>query len=464
MDAGPTPIPRRAWAVLAVTSIAGFAGALDLSMMFVAFPAIADAFPATSPAVLSWVVTVYGIVLAALLIPSGRLADRLGRRRVFLVGLAVFGAGALASGLAPGPAALIGARAVQAAGGAMVLPASMGVLLAEFPPSRRGTAIGTWGGVGGVATVAGPLIGSALLATVGWRGVLLVNVALAVIAFVGGARVLHESRVPDARLTDLGGSALLVITVTALALAITQGPARGWSDPLVVGALFAAGAAGTALVRRSTRRPDAVLDLELLADPLFRAANVVAFTFSAAFFAMFFGLVLFVTEMWGEPHSRAGLYVIPAQLTAAVVSFTGGKVADRVGHRRVMVPGALCFAAGSTVLALAVGDNDTLGAWVVALVLMGGGIGAVFPSFQSGAVHGVPSAKFGAAAATTQTNSRVAGTLGVAGAVALVGGATTGDAPSFDRLWGALAVLALLSAVASWRVDTRAGGADAPAP
>ncbi|HMQ25580.1 MAG TPA: MFS transporter, partial [Acidimicrobiales bacterium] len=192
-----------------MASVAGFAGALDLSMLFVAYPAITDAFPSTSPALLSWVVTVYTIVLAALLIPSGRLADRFGRRRLFLTGLAVFGAGALASGLAPGPLWLIAARAGQAVGGALVLPASMGVILSEFPADRRGTAIGVWGGVGGAATVAGPAIGSGLLAAGGWRWVLLVNVPLAVAAWVGGARVFSESRDRTARLTDLVGSGLL---------------------------------------------------------------------------------------------------------------------------------------------------------------------------------------------------------------------------------------------------------------
>lgn len=450
--------------MLAVAAVAGFAGALDLSMLFVAYPAIADAFPDTSPALLSWVVTVYSIVLAALLIPSGRLADRYGRRRLFLIGLAVFGTGALASGLAPGPLWLIAARAGQAVGGALVLPASMGVILSEFPRDRRGTAIGVWGGVGGVATVAGPAIGSGLLAAGGWRWVLLVNVPLAAIAWVGGARVFSESRDHTARLTDLVGSGLLAVAVASLALAITQGPERAWGDPVVVAAGLVAVLAGVALVVRSRRHPDPVLDLDLLADPLFRASNLVAFTFSAAFFAMFFGLVLFVTDAWDEPHASAGLYVIPAQLTAATVSFAGGRYADRLGHRLVMVPGALVFAAGSLLLAVGVGGRDTFLVWVSALVLMGAGIGAVFPSFQSGAVHSVTATKFGIAAATTQTNSRVAGTLGVAIAVAIVGGATTGDPSSFDGLWLMLAGLAIVSAVASWRVDTRARSAPGLAP
>ena len=450
--------------MLAVASIAGFAGALDLSMLFVAYPAISDAFPSTPAALLSWVVTIYSIVLASLLIPSGRLADRLGRRRMFLVGTAVFGVGALASGLAPGPVWLIAARAGQAVGGALILPASMGVLLSEFPASRRGTAIGTWGGVGGIATVAGPAIGSALLAAGGWRWVLLINVPLAIVAFVGGARTFRESVDADARVGDLAGSAILMVAVAAMALSITQGPERGWSDPVVLGSAFLALVATVALVQRSSRQADPVLDQDLLADPLFRASNLVAFTFSTAFFAMFFGLVLFATEVWDAPHSRAGLYVIPAQITAATLSFAGGKLADRVGHRRVMVPGALSFAAGSLLLLLAVGDRDTFGVWFVALVLMGAGIGAVFPSFQSGAVHGVASAKFGIAAATTQTNSRIAGTFGVAVAVVLVGGATTGDAAAFDRLWLFLAALAVVSAAASWRVDTRSATTPDPVP
>lgn len=452
--------------MLAVASVAGFAGALDLSMMFVAFPDINQAFPATSPVMLSWVVTISSIVLAALLIPSGRLADRLGRRRLFLIGISVFGVGALASGLAPGPIWLIIARGAQAVGGAMVLPASMGVLLAEFPSSRRGTAIGAWGGVGGLATVAGPAVASGLLTFGTWRWVMLVNVPLAAIAFFGGRRVFRESADADTPLSDLAGSALLMVAVAALALAITQGPGGGWSDPLVLGSLAVGAVASVWLVRRSGRQAEPVLDLELLADPMFRAANAVAFTFSAAFFAMFFGVVVFVVDVWDVSSDRAGLFVIPAQITAAATSFAGGKMADRLGHRRVMVPGALAFAVGSLMLAT-LGDDRSLLVWTLALVLMGAGVGTVFPSFQSGAVHAVPSRKFGTAAATTQANVRVAGTLGVAVAVALVHGSAeataTADADSFRPLWLLLATLAVISAVGSWRIDTRRIGID-PVP
>ena len=447
-----------------MASVAGFVSALDLSVMFVAFPEIRDAFPEASTALLSWVVTTYSIVVAALLIPSGRLADRLGRRRIFLVGVGLFGLGSLLSGLAVHPAMLIMTRAFQAAGGALLTPAALALLMQEFPVSRRAMAIGAWGAVGGLAAASGPAIGSAVIEAGGWRWAFFMNVPLAALSFFCGWRLFTESRQPGTRITDPLGSALVMLAVASLAYGIVQGPERGWTDPAVIGAFVVSAVGAFTLIRRSQRHPEPVLPLHLFADRGFVCANLVAVLFSVAFFAMFFGLVLFVNEAWAEPTGRAGLLITPALLTAAVCSFLGGRRADRVGHRLVMIPGSLAFSAGAVLLALGVGEEPELWLWVPALVLLGVGIGAVFPSFQSGAVHRVSSGEFAVAAATVQTNSRIAGTLGVAIAVVLVGTYVTGDpVEEFDRLWLLLAALGGAAAVVSFGVDTRQPTATTPA-
>jgi len=455
-------VPSRAWAVLALACTAGFAGALDLSVVFVAFPEIEDAFPDASTASLSWVLTIYGIVVAALMVPAGRLADLYGRRRIFLTGAVVFGVGALLSGAALGPATLIATRAVQASGGAMMTPAAMALILREFPPERRAMAVGTWGAVGGIAAAAGPSIGALVVDLGGWRWGFWLSVPLAVVIFVWGRAVLVESTDPEVEgLTDLLGSALVVVAVGSLAFGIVEGPAWGWTSPLVLGAFTVSAVAATLVVRRPAHHPAPVIAPDLFAAPLFRRANAVALLFGAAFFAMFFAVVRFLTEGWGYDTSEAGLLVTPALAASSVFAFVGGRLADRVGHRAVMVPGALLFSAGGVWLALGVGPEPAIWTvWVPALLLLGTGLGLVFPNFQSAAVHGVEAARFGVAAAAIQTVVRISGTIGIALAVVLVGGFVAGDpVADFAPLWWALAVLGAVSALLSLGLDTRASAA-----
>ena len=449
-------ISRRAWLVLAVASVAGFSTALDLSVMFVAFPDVRDDFPTTPTGLLSWILTVYSIVVAAILIPGGRLADLLGRRRVFLWGAALFGLGSLLAGVAPGPLAIIAARAVQAGGGALMIPSAMANLLQEFPASRRAMAIGTFGAIGGLAAAAGPALGSVVVEAGGWRWALLMNVPMAAIVFVGGFVLFRESSRPDTELTDLAGSALIMVTVASLAFAIVQGPEWGWGDLRVLGALVLAGAGGVTVVRRSARVAEPVLDLGLFRDRAFTLSLVVAVLFSMAFFAMFFGLVLFLDEGWGQPTGTAGLMVTPLLLTASATSYLGGRLADRLGHRRVMVPGSLLFALGAVLLAALAGEQPDVWVWFPSVLLLGFGVGAVYPSFQSAAVRNVAAERFGVATAVVHTFSRTASTIAVAVGVALLGGYEAGDPIStFDSFFWLLAGLGVLSALVSLGIDTR---------
>jgi MFS family permease len=284
------------------------------------------------------------------------------------------------------------------------------------------------------------------------------SVPLAVVVLVWGRAVLEESIDPDAdRLTDLVGSALVVLTVGSFALGLVEGPSWGWTSAGVIGAFVVSVVAGALLVHRSRRHPAPVIDLELFASPLFRRASVVALLFGAAFFAMFFGLVRFLTEGWGYSTGKAGLLVTPGPLAAAIFSYVGGRLADRFGHRAVMVPGALVFALGAAWLALGIGDEpEIVTVWIPAVVLLGVGIGLVFANFQSAAVHGVEESRFGVAAAAIQTVVRLSGTIGIALAVALVGSFVEGDPVSdFDVLWWTLALLGVLSAGVSATLDTR---------
>ena len=225
----------RRWKVLLVTAVAVFMAFLDVTIVNVAFPSIEAAFPSSSLAELSWVLNAYNIVFAALLVPAGRLADLLGRRRVFFVGLGLFMAASALCGLAWSPWALVAARVLQAAGAALLVPTSLGLLLPEFPPERRASATALWGAVGGVAAATGPSLGGLLIEWADWRLVFFVNLVLGAAAWVPARRLLRETRDPDrGAVPDALGIVLLAGGVGALALAIVEAPDWGWGSARVL--------------------------------------------------------------------------------------------------------------------------------------------------------------------------------------------------------------------------------------
>src|SRR3954452_24587308 len=233
----------RLWKVLLVTSVAVFMAFLVVTIVNVAFPAIRMAFPDASLAGLSWVLNAYNIVFAALLVPAGRLADLVGRRRLFFWGLALFVAASALCGLAWAPWALVAARVVQAVGAAILVPTSLGLLLPEFPLERRASATALWGAVGGVAAATGPSLGGLLIEWGDWRLVFFVNLALGAAAWVPARRLLREARDPDrGAVPDALGVALLAGGVGLLSLAIVQAPVWGWDSARTVAA-FALGLA-----------------------------------------------------------------------------------------------------------------------------------------------------------------------------------------------------------------------------
>src|SRR3954453_22422687 len=243
---------ERRWKVLLVTGVAVFMAFLDVTIVNVAFPSIKLAFPSSSLAGLSWVLNAYNIVFAALLVPAGRLADLVGRRRIFFVGMGLFVAASALCGLAPSAGFLIGARVLQAAGAALLVPTSLGLLLPEFPPERRATATALWGAIGGVAAATGPSLGGVLIQWADWRLVFYVNLALGAAVLVPARRLLVEIRDPDrGAVPDAFGIAHLAGGVGLLSLAIVEAPAWGWGSARVLVAFAFAALSLGAFVWRS---------------------------------------------------------------------------------------------------------------------------------------------------------------------------------------------------------------------
>src|SRR5436190_21956100 len=220
----------RRWKVLLVTSVAVFMGFLDVTIVNIAFPDIRSSFPDSSLAGLSWVLNAYNVVFAALLVPAGRVADIVGRRRMFFIGLLTFLAASAVCGAAGSVEMLVAARVVQAAGGAILVPTSLGLLLPEFPLEQRATATALWGATGAVAAATGPALGGVLVDATSWRWVFFVNLAIGLPALIPARRLLRESREPQTPFPDMLGAILLAGGVAALALGIGQGPRWGWSS------------------------------------------------------------------------------------------------------------------------------------------------------------------------------------------------------------------------------------------
>src|ERR1700722_12538883 len=369
----PRAVPRRHVAVFVVTALGAFMASLDLSIVNVAFPALERSFPHDPRSALAWVITGYGIVFGSLLVIAGRTADRLGSRRVFFAGLAVFCLGSALCGLAPSVPMLVAGRLVQGVGAAAVLPSSLGLLLGAFPTNRRSQVVALWGGVGALAVATGPSFGALLITGFGWRSAFVVNLPIGLVAYIVGRRVLAESppKVSHAA-PDYPGVVLIAGALAALVLAISQGPTWGWSNARIVACFAAAVVLGGLFLYRSAHHAEPVLDLSLFKARSFSVANSATLLYAMGFFAMLLGNILFLTSVWGYSILKAGLAVTPGPLVVAVVSGPAGKMAGRFGFRRVLLTGFVVFAAGLVWYAVTVGLHpDYVGVWLPGTLVVG---------------------------------------------------------------------------------------------
>jgi NTE family protein len=462
---------QRKWQVLAVTSVAVFMSFLDVTIVNIAFPDIRASFGSTSLAGLSWILTAYNIVFAALLVPGGRFADRTGRRRTFMAGLVVFLAASVAAGLAPTVEVLVVARIVQAAGAAALVPTSLALLLPEFPLSQRATATGIWGATGAIAAAVGPSLGGALVDVAGWRWVFFVNVAIGVPALIPARRLLRESREPNpGPMPDSVGVGLLVAGVALVSLVIVEGRDWGWGGGRVLGALVAGLAFLVLFGVRSSRHSAPVVEPALFRVRSFAVANAGNFAFALGFYAFLLANVLFLTGPWHYSILSAGFALTPGPLMAAVGALSGGRLADRFGQRVVALPGGLLFAIGCLGLAMSTGPTPAYASEVLPWLPMTGlGVGLSFSAWGSAAVAELPPSRFATGGAIIGCLRQIGAVLGIAILVAVLAAATPADPIGpFHDAWRLMAVAGLTAgalALALGRVRARdPEAALAPAP
>lgn len=406
---------------VAIACTGAFLVFLDTTIVNIAFPDISASFPGSGRDLLSWVLDGYFVVIAALLVPAGGLADRFGHKRIFLAGTAAFTISSLLCAVAPSLEALIAARVLQGIGAALIAPTSLAIVLDSFPVERRAAGVGLWGAAAAAAAAVGPTLGGALVELSDWRLVFLVNLPLGAAILWAGRGRLPEGRIADSRLPDLPGAAMLALGLAAVTLAIVEGNDWGWAAAPTLAAFAAAALLIAAVVQRSRHHPRPIVEPELFSHRSFAIGNLGTLLFAAAFFALILGNVLFLTSVWGYTVLNAGLATLPGPALSTVVSGPAGRLADRFGHRAVIVPGTLFFAAGVLVLRSAGAEPDYLGLWLPGAMLTGIGIGLAFPTLGSAAVRDVAADRFATASAVNAAFRQVGAVLGTAILVAIVG-------------------------------------------
>jgi EmrB/QacA subfamily drug resistance transporter len=422
--------PRRTMAVVGVLALAVFMSSLDLFIVNLAFPYIDREYPGTSLSALSWVLNGYTIVFAAVLVPAGRWADRIGRKRVFLAGLACFCVGSLACGVSPGVGELIAARLVQAFGAGLMVPASLSLLLAAVPPAGRAKAIGTWSAVGALGAALGPVIGGCLV-QVDWRWVFWINLPVGVLAIVLSGRTLPESRDESTRRRpDVAGAALLAACVGLVALALVKAPDWGWESARFFGVLAAAVLCAAAMVARSSRHPAPVLELGLLRSRAFSGAFAASVLYYAGFGAFVLGAVEFLTGVWQYSAVRAGLAIAPGPLMVLPFArLVAPRLTARLGGAGpVAVIGCLVNVGGQALWLSQIQAHSAYLTHLLPAQLIGGaGVGLTIPSLLGAGSASLAPARFGTGSGVLNMARQVGTVLGVAALVAILAASHRGN-------------------------------------
>ena len=409
--------------VLLVASFGAFLAFLDATIVNVAFPNIRESFPDSSISTLSWILNAYSIVFAAFLVVSGRMADLLGRRRAFTTGVLTFTVASVLCAVAPSLPLLIAFRVLQALGAAVLVPASLALVVEAFPVARRAHAVGLWGASAALAAGLGPPIGGALVEWGDWRWAFLVNLPFGLAALWAGRRLLVESRAPGRRrMPDLVGAMLSALMLGALTLGIVKGADWGWTSPAVVGCFVASALLLVAFVVSSRRHRSPLLDPALLRIRPFVVGNVATIVAGIGFYAYLLTNILWLQYVWGYSVIMSGLAVVPGALVAAILAARLGPVAQRYGYRAVIVPGAIVWALAYAWYFVRVDTTpDFLGAWLPGQILSGIGVGATLPILGSAALVAVPGGRFATASAVNSSARQIGAVLGIAVLVVIVG-------------------------------------------
>jgi EmrB/QacA subfamily drug resistance transporter len=457
--------------VLILCSGATFMAFLDLSVVNIAFPSILKHFSGTSIDTLTWIVSGYAVIFAAMLTPAGRLADTLGRRKVFLFSLLGFTLASLLCGTAPTVGWLITARFLQGALAAGMIPAALGLILSTTPRERIPKAIGAWSAAAGFSAVVGPAIGGLLVEAFGWRSVFVINGPIGLILFFLALRALpRHLPATGTKLPDMVGTVALALGIGGVVTALTEGEKWGWSSGKTIGVLVAGLVLAAAAWIRSRNHDAPAIDVSLWASKKYAMCNVASAILGASMFAWLLGAPLYAATIW-----HWSILTTAAALTiGAVASMIGSTLAGNIKkpgmQRRIAITGILMFAASNAIWASSLygAEPRFWVAWVPSGLLGGGGLGLSLSALSSAAATAVPPMKFAAGVGMNLTARQVGGALGTAMLAAIMAShAHPGSIDAFHKVYAVSTVIALLAAIAALGVvdpkpaPTAAGAASA---
>jgi EmrB/QacA subfamily drug resistance transporter len=461
------PQPRR-WQVLSAVCAGVFLAAIDFYIVTVAVPDMLREFSHTGIAEISWVFNGYTITFTTALLPAGGLADRFGRRKIFMIGIAAFSLSALVCATAPTAAVLIAARLVQGLAGGTITPLALALILPEFPAERRGYAIGLWSATQSAAVAAGPSLGGILVSAIGWRAVFLLQLPIGLVALAGTAWRVPRDHInqtisaggPRAapgrpQPVDLIGLLLLAPGIALPSLAIVQSHAWGilnWrTDITLIGGLLLA----AAFVRRSLRHRAPIVDLRLLGIPAVRRANLVMLLTGLVMYVLTAAAVLFLTGVWGYSEARAGLAVTPGPVMQAAGALGGGRLVGRYGPRAVAVPGAIGLAASTLAFAVATGARSRYWAVVFPAVLgSGAAIGLLVTSLSAAVIREVPAARLASGTAISGVARAVGAVVSLSGLALALAAVPDGTSSvrAYHLAWTAMAVISVAVLMSSFSI------------
>jgi EmrB/QacA subfamily drug resistance transporter len=404
---------NRKWLTLGCVAFALFMVMLDNTVVNVALPSIQRDL-GIGLSELQWTVNAYALTFAVLMLTGGKLADFLGRRRVFIAGLAVFTASSLACGLATSGEMLIAARTVQGIGAALMMPATLSIISATFPVHQRGLAIGIWAGVSAMALAIGPLVGGLLTQHIDWSWIFFINVPIGVLAIVAASLLIRESRdtSADQRL-DIPGLLTSGIALFALTFALIEANDYGWTSPTILSLFAVTGVSLVAFVFLELHQRAPMLDLALFRSGTFAGANIVALLVFLAMFGVFFFVSLYVQGILGYSAVQAGAMFLPMTVLIMFVAPIAGKLSDRLGSRWLIVAG-MAFLVAHLLLLSNLDVDSTFWNILPALILGGFGMGLTMTPATAAAIGSVPVAKAGIGSGVLNTFRQVGGALGIA--------------------------------------------------
>ena len=440
--------PVRTGPLLAILSGAPFVASLDLFVVNVAFGDIAKSFPGHSLGEFSWILNGYAIVYAALLIPLGRWADRIGPKRAFLAGLALFTLASAACAFSPSLWMLVAFRIVQAIGAAALTPASLGLLINALPSAKRQSGVRIWAAAGAAAAAFGPVVGG-ILVEASWHWVFLINLPIGIVLLYFAVRLVPDTTEKDTNAgIDLVGAALLTFGIGALALALVQGPDWGWTDPRIIIAFVLAAITLIAFWWSNSRHSAPLIAPDLLKVRSFTWSNITAILFSATFAAGLLSNILWLQEVWGYSALRTGLAVAPGPMMVPLFAIVGGALTRKYSAGRVAALGSVFWAVGTLLVLLSVGTTpnyaiELLPGWIIA----GIGVGLALPTILSQATADLPAARSATGSAVISMSRQIGTVLGVSVLIAVLGAAV--DYETFRQAWWVIFAIALVSAVAS---------------